>query len=139
MNFLGFCVSLAFLLLSLIFVMVALATNAWWLREDGELKAGLWQHCFKGYECKQYGEYSHNMLKKLSSSKVSSTEASEDEDQLDTIRGLAIFSLISASLGVFLVTIFLHKLKFKEQNKISTVAQLVTACIILLSGKVGFY
>ena len=135
MNFLGFSISLAFLFLSLIFVLVALTTNSWWLRADKQLKGGLWEHCFTGYECKQYGEYSQNTLKKLSSSRASMDEPSESENQLDTIRALIIFSLLTASLGTVLVALFVYKLRFKEQKKISTIAQLVTGCILLLSGK----
>ena len=117
MNFLGFSISLVFLFLSLIFVLVALTTNSWWLRADKELKGGLWEHCFTGNECKEYGEYSHNTLKKLSSSRASSMdEPSEIENQLDTIRALIIFSLLTGSLGTVLVAIFVYQLRFKEQK-----------------------
>ena len=61
-------------------------------------------------------------------------EPSEIENQLDTIRALVIFSLLTGSLGTVLVAIFVYQLRFKEQKNISTVAQLVTACIVLVSG-----
>ena len=131
MHFLGFCVSFGLLFLAWIFILAGVASDAWWLRADGLIKAGLWEQCFKEHDyCQPYGSKTDGTLKKLSG-----TSDQDNNGHLNVVRGLALFSFIVLSIAGLLLGFFIFALKFKSTKEIGRRLQIALAAIILLSGK----
>ena len=69
MHILGFGISFAFLTVACIFGIVSLATNSWWKDEEDKFSAGVWQQCYEGTPCVDFGTvYDRSMMKLLNAS-----------------------------------------------------------------------
>jgi len=85
MHFLGFCVSLALLLLASLLMLVAVVTKAWWITEDGEFMAGLWEQCHEGRQCETFEFGYSNSFKKLSGGTLTYGRGKAIEKELQNI------------------------------------------------------